>query len=106
MSLKWPHKDPDEVLDYSLDWSRFLADEETIADVTWYIDVDGVKTEWVDGAVHSGIQNISTTHTSSIATIYLGMGTPNTSYKITCRIETSATIITERVVRLKIRDHY
>ena len=106
MSLKWPNKDHDEVLDYSIDWSRFLADNETIETVTWFIDVDGVKTQWLDGAVHSGIQNISTTNTTKISTIYLGMGTPNTTYKITCRISTSTTVITERVVRIKIRDHY
>lgn len=106
MSLKWPSKDPDEVLDYSLDWSRFLNAEETIASVSWFIDVDGVKLDWPEGAVVNGIQNISTTKTDSIATIYLGMGTPNTTYKITCRIETSTSVITERVVRIKIRDHY
>ena len=25
MSFKWPIKDPDETLDYSVDWSRFLG---------------------------------------------------------------------------------
>jgi len=24
MSFRWPSKDPDETLDYSVDWSRFL----------------------------------------------------------------------------------
>lgn len=106
MSLKWPHKDPDDVLDYSLDWSRFLNTGESINSVTWYIDVDGVKTEWVAGATHNGIQYVSATNTDSISTIYLGMGTPNTTYKITCKIETNTSIITERVVRIKVRDHY
>jgi hypothetical protein len=36
MSYKWPDKDPDEMLDYSVDWSRFLGDD-TISSVTWYI---------------------------------------------------------------------
>jgi hypothetical protein len=106
MSLKWPSKDPDEVLDYSVDWSRFLAAQETIGSVDWFIDVDGVKTAWASGAMQDGIQHISSTNTDSVATIYLGSGTPNKTYKITCRIQTSASIITERVVRIKIRDHY
>ena len=38
MSMKWPNKDPDEVLDYSIDWSRFLG-TATIADYTWFVDV-------------------------------------------------------------------
>ena len=27
MSYKWPDKDKDEILDYSVDWSRFLGDD-------------------------------------------------------------------------------
>ena len=43
MSYKWPDKDKDEVLDYSIDWSRFLGDD-TISGVTWFIDdSDGTK---------------------------------------------------------------
>jgi hypothetical protein len=42
---KWPDKDKDEILDYSIDWSRFLGDD-TISGVTWYITgSDNVKTE-------------------------------------------------------------
>ena len=36
MSFRWPSKDPDETLDYSVDWSRFLA-SATIASVTWAV---------------------------------------------------------------------
>ena len=49
MSLKWPNKDPDELTDYSIDWSRFIT-PATINSVTWYVDdADGVKTELVEG---------------------------------------------------------
>ena len=27
MSYKWPDKDKDEVVDYSVDWSRFIGDD-------------------------------------------------------------------------------
>ena len=30
MAFKWPNKDPDEQLDYSIDWSRYL-DTATIS---------------------------------------------------------------------------
>ena len=36
MSFRWPSKDPDEILDYSVDWSRFL-DTATITDVVWFV---------------------------------------------------------------------
>ena len=44
MSFKWPNKDTNESLDYSLDWSRFLRSGESIASVVWSVDdADGVK---------------------------------------------------------------
>ena len=30
MSLKWPSKDPDETVDFSVDWSRYLGSQATI----------------------------------------------------------------------------
>ena len=36
MSFRWPSKDPDEILDYSVDWSRFL-DTAIITDVVWFV---------------------------------------------------------------------
>ena len=36
MAYKWPNHDPDEVVDYSVDSSRFLGDDTIINDgVTW-----------------------------------------------------------------------
>ena len=60
MSLKWPNKDADETLDYSIDWSRFLSGE-TLSSVTWFVnDADGVKTELVpSGPLVNGIQLVS-----------------------------------------------
>ena len=37
MSFRWPNKDPDETLDYSVDWSRFL-DTGTISSCSWFVD--------------------------------------------------------------------
>jgi hypothetical protein len=36
MSFRWPNKDPDETLDYSVDWSRFLV-SATINNVVWFV---------------------------------------------------------------------
>lgn len=44
MSFRWPNKDPDETLDYSVDWSRWL-NGATISSVVWYVDnSSGTKT--------------------------------------------------------------
>lgn len=104
MSFKWPNKDPDEILDYSIDWSRFLG-AATITTVTWYVDnAEGVKTEIANAAVVNGIQNVSTTNTNTVATINLGLGTLNKEYKFYCEITDSTGSVAERVVKLRIKE--
>ena len=49
MAFRWPNKDPDETLDYSVDWSRFLGDK-TISSVAWFLrDANGVMQEITAG---------------------------------------------------------
>jgi len=104
MSFKWPPKDKDELLDYSVDWSRFLG-TSTISQVTWFVDDSaGVKTTIAAGAIVNGIQNVSQTVSGSVATINLGLGTPNYDYKFTCRMQETTGSIAERVIRLKIKE--
>ncbi len=104
MSFKWPSKDKDELLDYSIDWSRFLV-TATISEVTWFVDdANGAKTQIAEGAVVNGIQNVSQTVSGPVCTINLGLGTANYDYKFTCRMEDSTGSIAERVVRLKIKE--
>ena len=80
MSFKWPNKDPDETLDYTVDWSRFLGYDHatstgnTIANNSWFIDdASGVKT--------------------------------SITYKITSQITDSSGLISERVIRLRIKEN-
>jgi hypothetical protein len=104
MSFKWPPKDKDELLDYSVDWSRFL-NTATISSITWFVDDSaGVKTTIASGAVVNGIQNVSQTISGGVATINLGLGTPNYDYKFTCRMQDNTGSIAERVIRLKIKE--
>ena len=104
MSFKWPPKDKDELLDYSVDWSRFL-DAATISSITWFVDnADGVKTQINAGVTINGIQNVSQTISGSVATINLGLGTANSDYKFTCRMQDNTGSIAERVIRLKIKE--
>lgn len=105
MSLKWPNKDPDELVDYSIDWSRFIT-PATITAVTWYVDdANGVKTELVpSGQLVHGIQLVSATNTSTVATARMGLGTNNIKYKMYCNITTSTGLIYERTVFLRVRE--
>lgn len=104
MSFKWANKDPDEILDYSVDWSRFLG-TATISSVAWYVDnASGAKTAITSGATVNGIQNVSQTNTNTVATINLGLGTLNEEYKFYCRMTDSTGSIAERVIKLRIKE--
>jgi hypothetical protein len=104
MALKWPDKDPDEQLDYSIDWSRYLGDD-TISSVVWYIeDADGVKQEWPGTIVTNELQHISSSNTNTVATIQLALGNNNTVYTIYCEVTTSAGVTTERKVRIRVQE--
>lgn len=104
MSYKWPDKDKDEVLDYSIDWSRFL-DTDTISGVTWYIDAaDGTKTEVSATDIVNGLQFAQGTYTNTVSTIRLSLGTNNVRYRITCKITTNGGLQYERSVFLRIKE--
>lgn len=101
---KWPDKDKDEIVDYSIDWSRFLNDD-TIAGVTWFADdADGVKTQLDDAAVVNGLQFVTGTNTTTVATARFSLGTNNIRYKITCRVSTVEGLQYERSVYLRIKE--
>jgi len=104
MSFRWPNKDPDELLDYSVDWSRFL-DGATITTCVWSVDDStGTKTTIASGNTVNGIQNVAQTISGSVTTINLGLGTNNTEYKIYCRITDNSGNVAERVVRLRVKE--
>ena len=105
MSFRWPNKDPDEQLDYSIDWSRFL-DAATITSVAWFVDAaDGTKTAINAGDTVNGIQNVSQTQdsTNQVATINIGSGTNNLDYTFYCKITDSTGSQAERSIKLRVR---
>jgi hypothetical protein len=104
MSLKWPNKDPDETLDYSIDWSRFLG-SATISSFTWFVDdASGVKTQLSNGSTVNGVQLVSSSNTNTVVTAHIGSGTNNQLYKFTCRITDTNGLVVERSVRLRVRN--
>lgn len=106
MSLKWPPKDKDESLDYSLDWSRALEGGETIQSISWSIvDSVGDKVPLGLGVTVNGLKNLTQTNTTTVATIYLSDGTDNKEYKLYCSVTTSVGRVKERAVKIRIREY-
>ena len=114
MSFKWPNKDPDETLDYSVDWSRFLG-TATISSVSWFVKSKSynTKTELADGedlnTATSGestdsIQNVSTSNTPTVATINIAGGTNNEEYTFFCRMTDTTGSTAERSIKLRVKE--
>jgi hypothetical protein len=125
MAFKFPDKDPDEKLDYTVDWSRYLQrDNLTIASVTWKIEkADGTVIPFSEGysfqndelvlnsVATTGLTNILiATPTNTTSTIVLDKGQANKTYTLICEITTSTsskttdTITTNRRIKLKVRE--
>jgi hypothetical protein len=82
-------KDPDASLDYTFDWTAYLANSsDTIASVTYQLS---------DGLAQTRVLN-----TETQARSYVSGGTLGTTASVTCRITTVAGRIDERTIFLKI----
>jgi hypothetical protein len=114
MSFRWPNKDPDETLDYSVDWSRFLG-TATIASVKWYVKSSLYDTKTLlqvgddlttasGGATTDGIQNVAETNTSTVATINIGDGQNNVEYTFYCQMIDSTGSTAERSIKLRLKE--
>lgn len=85
----WPFKDPNEVLDYDIDWTLRLAGD-TIATSTWTID---------NGSVTVNSNSFSSTDTK----VWLSGGTLGESCLLTNRITTTGLRTMDQSVKLKIK---
>ena len=102
--MKWPFKDPDEVQDYTVDWSRFLGDN-TINSVAWYVrDSDGTKTAIAATETVDGLTLDLQSTTNTVATARWSGGTANQTYRVTCAITYNTSLVAERVIQLPIKE--
>jgi len=86
-ALAWPTKDPDEVLDYQLDWSARVLDDPIVA------------SEWqIPAGLTKGTERFSET----ITTVWLEGGEDDTTYHVVNRITTAAGRIMDQSVKLTI----
>jgi hypothetical protein len=81
-------KDPQAVVDYTFNWSDWLASGETISSYT--VTVDGVTLD-------------SDSQTTTAVTAWLSGGAAGTNATINCQIVTSASRTDERTALVKIR---
>jgi len=76
MALKWPDKDPNEVLDYRLNWRARIPAGDAIATSTWSTPT---------GTIVKG----TNTYTTYTTTLWLSAGTAGETYTFTNTITTT-----------------
>ena len=84
-------KDPDAVLDYSVDWSLWLAGDQ-IASSEWLLE---------GGAL---IEKVTHSHTATKATVWLRGGQAGSTYLVTNRIVTVAGRTDDRSISVRVED--
>lgn len=90
MSLKKFVQDPDEVLDYTIDWSEWLAEGDTITAATSTPD--------------AGITVDSTSFTVNSTTIWISGGTPGEKYNISVHVTTNGGREGDRSITIEIKE--
>jgi hypothetical protein len=88
MAKRWPNKDPNEVLDYAIDWSQRLAG-----------DIISISTF----TVPTGIVMNSQSHTNTMATIWLSGGSEGVTYDILNRVVTNGGRTMDQTVELRVK---
>lgn len=88
MALKWPAKDPDEVLDYKVDWAKRLG-SDTIAASTW--------------TTPDGITLMTSSYQPKFTLVWLSGGSVGKTYSFVNRITTASGRIMEQTIDLPIK---
>ena len=83
-------KDPDAVLDYSIEWSKWLAGDQ-IQTSTWTVS-------------DAAIETASDSNTTTRATVWLSGGIAGQAYTVTNRITTSGGRTDERSFTIQVQD--
>jgi hypothetical protein len=82
-------KDPDAILDYAVDWSRWLAGD-TIAASLWIVP--------------AGLAKVTESNSATKAIVWLSGGTAGQSYTVTNRITTAGGRTEDRSFTIRVED--
>ena len=84
-------KDPDAVLDYTWDWSKWLSASETISTATVV-------------AVTPGISVLSSSVVGSTVVAWIGGGTAGETYRVRCHITTNQSRADDRTISIRVEE--
>jgi hypothetical protein len=94
--LAWPAKDPNDVLDYSLDWRTYrLVVGDNISASTWFTDSTGSPPD---------LTMDSDNFDADVTTVWLSGGVAGTTYIVTNRVTTDAGRSMDQSVKLKVKE--
>jgi hypothetical protein len=82
-------KDPNAVLDYSIDWTRWLAGDQV------------ATSEWL---VPTGLTKVADSKASALATVWLSGGTAGQSYTVTNRVTTTGGRTEDRSFTIRVEE--
>jgi hypothetical protein len=82
-------KDPDAILDYAVDWSRWLAGD-TIAASVWIVP--------------AGLTKVTESNTPTKAIVWLSGGSAGQTYTVTNRITTAAGRTEDRSFTIRVEE--
>lgn len=86
MALKKFTKDPNAVLDYTIDWSAWLPDGDVLTDAT--------------ATATSGIEVDSVSRTTNLTTVWVSGGSSGSSYDVTVRVTTNGGRTDDRTITI------
>lgn len=98
--LTWPMKDPNEILDYQLDWADPESPRLDLSDPAHKETLVSSVFSIVEGDVVIESQSFAAT---GLTTVWLSGGTDGTLCEILNRVETSGGRTYDQSVRLRIR---
>lgn len=93
-------KDPDATETFGIDWTRFPGSSSPVG--SGYLGAETISAASWPG-VPAGITEVSHSNTTTTTQITLSGGTDNTDYDLVCRITTSGSRITDRTIRIQVR---
>ena len=95
-------KDPQAKLDFTMDWSDWLASGDPLRTVVWRASAATtyVGTPGANLTIHSN----TTSTINGTTTAIISGGSAGNTYTVTCNITTDNGLIDERFFRIQVRD--